>query len=67
MFNDEFGENMKYSVNEIEGMGETLILPLFEGVSKVPNLGMNGLIRKMKIQLISSPTVPLSFLLLDIN
>ncbi len=54
MFNDEFGENMKYSVNEIEGMGETLILPLFEGVSKVPNLGMNGLIRKMKIQLKSA-------------
>ena len=49
-----FGETMKYKIDNIENVGETLILPLFENVSKVPNLGMNGLIRNMKIQLKSA-------------
>ena len=45
---------MKFEITEIEGVKDTLVLPLFEGTSKVPNLGMNGLVRKMKMQLKSA-------------
>tara|TARA_B100000214_G_scaffold374960_1_gene359389 strand:- start:380 stop:1870 length:1491 start_codon:yes stop_codon:yes gene_type:complete len=45
---------MEFKITEIEDVRDTLILPLFEGANKVPNLGMNGLVRKMKIQLKSA-------------